>query len=157
MPFTFSKEERLCSRKTIEHLYSEGNRMMAFPYSVQWMVDSGQWLVDSGQFADASTTASAQLTTDHRQLTTNPCQVLIVAPKRRFHHAVDRNRVKRLTRECWRRTKPQLYDFLAAHGLHLSLSLVYIHNEIMPYDKLLQRMEKLVQQLEKEITTATEQ
>ena len=29
-----------------------------------------------------------------------PAQVLIVAPKRIFHNAVDRNRAKRLMREC---------------------------------------------------------
>ena len=131
MGFTFSKDERLCSRKLIDQLYSEGHRMMAYPYSVQWLVGS-----------------EAHNTLDKSD---EPCQVLIVAPKKRFHHAVDRNRVKRLTRECWRHTKPQLYEFLAEHDLHLSLSLVYIGNEIMPYDKLMGRMEKLVQQLQKEI------
>lgn len=124
MKFTFSKEERLCSRKLIDRLYAEGHRTMAFPYSVQWLENK-----------------------DEAPL----CQVLIVAPKRRFHHAVDRNRIKRLTRECWRRCKPQLYDFLASHDISLTISLVYIHNEIMPYDKLLPRMEKLVQHLQKEL------
>lgn len=127
MELTFSKEERLCSRKQIENLYAEGHRMMAFPYSVTWQV-----------FCNENPT----------------CQVLIVAPKRRFHHAVDRNRVKRLTRECWRHTKPQLYDFLAERGISLTLSLVYIHNEIMPYEQLLRKMEKLVLQLQKEIENA---
>ncbi len=124
MELTFSKEERLCSRKQIENLYTEGHRMMAFPYSVTWQV----------------------FCTLHSSL-----QVLIVAPKRRFHHAVDRNRVKRLTRECWRHTKPQLYDFLAKHGVSLNISLVYIHNEILPYEQLLRKMEKAVLQLQKEI------
>lgn len=154
MPFTFSKEERLCSRKDIERLYAEGHRMMAFPYSVQWSLTPAP--SQSGEWDEKSTSVvSTPLSTWRGD--GGEAQVLIVAPKRRFHHAVDRNRVKRLTRECWRRTKPQLYAFLAARGLRLSLSLVYIHNEIMPYDKLFSRMEKLVQQLEKEITTATEQ
>ncbi len=130
MELTFSKEERLCSRKQIEQLYAEGHRMMAFPYSVTWLVS----------------TPHSSLFSLHSSL-----QVLIVAPKRRFHHAVDRNRVKRLTRECWRHTKPQLYDFLAERGISLTLSLVYIHNEIMPYEQLLRKMEKAVLQLQKEI------
>ena len=125
MSFTFSKEERLCSFQLIERLYSEGHRLMAFPFSVQWMVVSNL---------------------------STPCQVLIVAPKRKFHHAVDRNRVRRLTRECYRLRKPDFYRFLEEHNLHLVLSLVYIHNEIMTYEQLGHKMDKLLAALEKEIT-----
>lgn len=125
MSFTFSKEERLCSRQLIERLYNEGHRLMAFPYSVQWMVVS--------------------------ELPTS-CQVLIVAPKRKFHHAVDRNRVRRLTRECYRLRKPDLYCFLEEHNLHLVFSLVYIHNELMTYEQLGHKMDKLLAALEKDIT-----
>ena len=125
MSFTFSKEERLCSFQLIERLYSEGHRLMAFPFSVQWMVVSNL---------------------------STPCQVLIVAPKRKFHHAVDRNRVRRLTRECYRLRKPDFYSFLEEHNLHLVLSLVYIHNEIMTYEQLGHKMDKLLAALEKEIT-----
>ena len=123
MSLTFTKEERLCSRKIIDGLRTDGHRLMVYPYSVQWLATDGQ----SG------------------------CQVLIVAPKRRLHHAVDRNRVKRLSRECWRLSKQQLYDFLSVRNLSLSLSLVYVSNEIMPYDKLLPRMQKLVAKLQEEI------
>ena len=127
MSFTFSKEERLCSRQLIDRLYNEGHRMMAFPYSVQWMI-----------------------VTDLSNHT--PCQVLIVAPKRKFHHAVDRNRVRRLTRECYRLRKQHLYDFLNVHGISIVFSMVYIHNEIMSFEQLGHKMDKLLEQLEKEIT-----
>lgn len=127
MSFTFSKEERLCSRQLIDRLYNEGHRMMAYPYSVQWMI-----------------------VTDLSNHT--PCQVLIVAPKRKFHHAVDRNRVRRLTRECYRLRKQHLYDFLNVHGISIVFSMVYIHNEIMSFEQLGHKMGKLLEQLEKEIT-----
>ena len=127
MSFTFSKEERLCSRQLIDRLYNEGHRMMAYPYSVQWMI-----------------------VTDLSNHT--PCQVLIVAPKRKFHHAVDRNRVRRLTRECYRLRKQHLYDFLNVHGISIVFSMVYIHNEIMSFEQLGHKMDKLLEQLEKEIT-----
>ena len=127
MSFTFSKEERLCSRQLIDRLYNEGHRMMAYPSSVQWMI-----------------------VTDLSNHT--PCQVLIVAPKRKFHHAVDRNRVRRLTRECYRLRKQHLYDFLNVHGISIVFSMVYIHNEIMSFEQLGHKMDKLLEQLEKEIT-----
>ena len=123
MGFTFKKEERLCSRQLIDRLYNEGHRLMAFPYSVQWMKVDG------------------------------PCQVMIVAPKRKFHHAVDRNRVRRLTRECYRLRKHILYQFLEEHGISIVFSMIYIHNEIMPYEQLGHKMDKLLAALEKKITT----
>lgn len=126
MDFTFKKEERLCSRRLIDQLYEEGHRLMAFPYSVQWMV-IGKSHADT------------------------PCQVLIVAPKRKFHHAVDRNRIKRLTRECYRLRKPALYSFLEEHSISIVFSMVYIHNEIMSFEQLGKKMDKLLESLEKEI------
>ena len=126
MAFTFSKEERLCSRQLIDQLYTEGHRLMAFPYSVQWLEVEG------------------------------PCQVMIVAPKRKFHHAVDRNRVRRLTRECYRLRKHTLYQFLEKHGISIVFSMVYIHNEIMSFEQLGHKMDKLLATLEKEIETSME-
>lgn len=128
MGFTFKKEERLCSRQLIDRLYAEGHRLMAFPYSVQWMT------LENGE-----------------PLSHPATQVMIVAPKRKFHHAVDRNRVRRLTRECYRLRKHALYDFLQQHGLTLVFSMVYIHNEIMSYDQLGHKMDKLLAALQKDI------
>jgi len=125
---SFTKAERLCSHRLIERLYAEGHRMLEFPYSVQWL------LVPAAE---------------------SPCQVLIIAPKRKFRHAVDRNRVKRLTRECYRQKKSVLYTFLRNHNLSLVFSMVYIHNEIMPYDPLMKRMDKLIVKLQKEIADET--
>lgn len=129
MRFSFRKDERLCSRRLIDRLYNEGHRLMAFPYSVQWMT------VDD---TDKTTIPS-------------PCQVMIVAPKRRFHHAVDRNRVRRLTRECYRLRKHRLYAFLEERGISVVFSMVYIHNEILTYEQLGHKMDKLLTSLEKEI------
>lgn len=123
MDFTFKKEERLCSRRLIDQLYAEGHRLMAFPFSVQWMVVPNL----------------------------SPSQVLIVAPKRKFKHAVDRNRVRRLTRECYRLRKPDFYAFLEEHSISIVFSMVYVHNEIMPYEQLGKKMDKLLESLEKEI------
>lgn len=128
MALTFSKEERLCSRKLIDSLYADGHRLMAFPYSVLWQKVTAQ----------------------------TPCQVLIVAPKRRFHHAVDRNRIKRLTRECYRQLKPTLLAFLQEHDISITLSLVYIHTEIMTYEQLLHKMEKLLALLQDDISSHCE-
>lgn len=124
MACTFGKEEKLCSRRLIDQLYAKGHRLMAFPYSVQWMA----------------------VEADER------CQVMIVAPKRKFKHAVDRNRIRRLTRECYRLQKNSLLAFLQQHDTAIVLSMVYIHNEIMPYDQLSRKMDRLLATLEKNIS-----
>ncbi len=166
MGFTFKKEERLCSRQLIDRLYAEGHQLMAFPYSVQWMtLESGEWRAESGERRAESreplrNSETQKLRNSATQPLRNPAtqplshpatQVMIVAPKRKFHHAVDRNRVRRLTRECYRLRKHALYDFLQQHGLTLVFSMVYIHNEIMSYDQLGHKMDKLLAALQKDI------
>ena len=130
MAFTFKKEEKLCSRRLIDQLYTEGHRLMAFPYSVQWMINPSPL--------------------HHSQ----PCQVMIVAPKRKMHHAVDRNHARRLIRECYRMRKHRLYAFLEEHDISLVLSMVYIHNETLSYEQLGHKMDKLLASLEKDILAA---
>ena len=158
MAFTFKKEEHLCSRQLIDRLYTEGHRLMVFPYSVQWMtLESGEWRVESGERRAESREPLRNSETQplRNSATQPPChpatQVMIVAPKRKFHHAVDRNRVRRLTRECYRLRKHTLYDFLQQNGLALVFSMVYIHNEIMTFDQLGHKMDKLLAALQKDI------
>lgn len=97
---------------------------MAFPYSVFWLEEPALDV---------------------------PCQVMVVAPKRKFKRAVDRNRIKRLTRECYRLRKEPLIMQLQQRDMHITLALVYIHNELMTYDRLQHRFDKLMLSLEKEI------
>ena len=76
---------------------------------------------------------------------------MIVAPKRKFHHAVDRNRVRRLTRECYRLRKPAFYQFLEEQGVSIVFSMVYIHNEILTHEQLGHKMDKLFTALQNDI------
>lgn len=78
---TFSKEERLCSRKAIDRLFGGRNSfsLVAFPLRVVCMP------------VDEPTS-----------------QLLLSVPKRCFKRAVKRNRVKRQLREAYRRHKDLL-------------------------------------------------
>ena len=118
--FQFSKKERLCSEKLIEGLFHSGSRVMVFPYSVHWQ------LVDADALPEGI-----------------PAQVLIATSKKKFHHAVDRNRVKRLTRECYRLHKPQLYQGLVDKGVSIVLAINYVHNEIFEFATLMHKFDKL--------------
>lgn len=82
MRFTLSKNERLKSKKLIERLFSEGKSVHEFPLQIKYLPIE----------------------------TANPhsLQVAFSVPKRNFKKAVDRNRIKRQMRECYRLEKPSL-------------------------------------------------
>ena len=121
---TFSKAERLCSSTLIDRLFSEGNRQISvFPVRLVWL------LADDIE----------------------GIQVLISAPKRNFHHAVDRNRIKRQIREFYRTQSAPLKETVALKGKGLALAFLFNDNRLWESDKLDQRlaqaMEKLVETL----------
>lgn len=84
---TLCKAERLVSRKLTETLFggSQSRSFVSYPLRAVYMTVPRS---EGGQ----------------------PVQILISVPKKRFHHAVDRNRVKRQVREAFRRHKHPLCD-----------------------------------------------
>ena len=124
---TFSKAERLCSSTLIDRLFSEGNRQISvFPVRLVWL------LADDIE----------------------GIQVLISAPKRNFHHAVDRNRIKRQIREFYRTQSSTLKETVALKGKGLALAFLFNDNKLWESDKLDQR---LSQALEKLVETLSQQ
>ncbi len=62
-----------------------------------------------------------------------PVSILISVPKKRFHHAVDRNRMKRLVREAYRTQKHSLWEALADKDYTLAIGFVCICDQLQPY------------------------
>lgn len=118
----FFKQERLCGSKRIDRLFSEGNRHISvFPVRLVWLL-------------------------------TDECEgvrILISAPKRNFHNAVDRNRIKRQIREFYRTSSASLKETLAARNKGLALAFLFNDNHLWDTSKLVPRlrsaMEKLVE------------
>lgn len=108
---------------------------MAYPLSVHWLV------LDDGALQ-------------------YPVQVVIGAPKRKLHHAVERNRAKRMIRECYRLRKETLLSIAHRYNCNIALSINYISNDIVSYDQLGnifdKLMEKLSEQLHQELNTSHE-
>jgi ribonuclease P protein component len=115
---TFSKSERLCSKTTIERLYHSENRIICFPLSVRWM------LVEPRSESER-------------------LQVLIVAPKKKLKHAVDRNRTKRVMRECYRMRKDNLASQLRSRGTAMALSVNYIHDHTPDFHRMEAAFDKM--------------
>lgn len=99
-------DERLYLRDAVSRLFAEGQSFMAFPYRVVYR------LLPQGE-AQAARVA-----------------IMTVAPKRRFRHAVDRNRVKRLTREAYRLQKHRLVEAVSVADRHLAVAFMCVDNHL---------------------------
>ncbi|WP_142684827.1 ribonuclease P protein component [Chitinophaga polysaccharea] len=120
--YSFSKEERLKSRKLIETLFREGKAFSVFPYRVVYMP-----LKEAGKY---------------------PVQVGFSATTRRFPHAVDRNRIKRLGREAWRLQKQELYDHLRSESRQLAVFLIYTDKKIADFSTLKDKISVILKKLQ---------
>ena len=105
--FTFQKEERLCSPKTIEELFASGESFLSYPIKVVF------------------------LKTEFRQAI--PAQAAFTVSKRYFKRAVKRNILKRRMREAYRLNKASFHQAIAAKELHIAIMFVFIAKELVDY------------------------
>ena len=104
----FNKEERLCSKKSLDLLFKNGSSFLLYPFRVTYL-----FIDEAHQY---------------------PVQVVINVAKKRYKHAVDRNLIKRRTREAYRLQKEmKLYPLLANRNNLLLLSLQFIGKEKYEY------------------------
>lgn len=123
--FTFKKEERLCSKKIIDKLFSEGKSFLAFPFKVVFL----QVPLKS----------------------TYPVQVGFSVGKRNFKRAVKRNLIKRKMREAYRLHKSELYQLTGEK--QLAVFFIFIGKTIPDYSEVEMGIKKGIKKLGKEITS----
>lgn len=118
--FTLSKEERICSKKLINELFTgNGRSMTAFPLRAVFMKRT---------VGDDQPRAA----------------MLVSVPKRYFKHAVDRNRVKRQVREAFRRNKSIITQNLTDDHEAVAMAFVWLTDEKFPSSEVENRMVRLL-------------
>ncbi len=65
-----------------------------------------------------------------------PAQCLFSVSARKFPHAADRNRIKRLLREGYRRNKSALYDVIQTSGQQYAVAIVYTGKTVTDFNAL---------------------
>ena len=110
--FTLGKKERLKSRKQIEQSFSSGQRFVIPPFRIFYSYQ--------GQDKDGSI----------------PLQAGFAASSRVFKTAVERNRVKRLTKEAYRLQKNELQAQLKEQNQRLNVFFIYIGKEMPAYEEV---------------------
>jgi len=122
----FGKEYKLCSQKVIAELFKNGKAVRQYPFSVQFMEQP----VSGNQ----------------------PFQLVFSAPKRIFRRAHDRNRIKRLMRETFRKKKLILEEALGKYNKQLALFVIYTAKEELPLKTLMAKTEQLLEKITLELT-----
>lgn len=124
--FTLGKNERLKSRKLIEQLFSEGKNFAAGPFRVYYFISGAAGNVSSSAF-------NVQFGTG--------------VSSKNFKRAVDRNRIKRLTREAYRLQKLPLYNKAEEKKIQLNVFFIYTGKDLPDFklakDKVAVALKKL--------------
>ncbi|MEP2025123.1 MAG: ribonuclease P protein component [Reichenbachiella sp.] len=123
--YSFPKQERLSSKKSIDALFTKGASFYFYPFSVRFLL------------AEENATCH---------------QFMVSVSKRNFKRAVDRNRIKRLIRESYRLHK-HLLNALLPEGKFLLIAYIYTGKEIHPFDfvesKLVDSFKRLKSKIDK--------
>jgi ribonuclease P protein component len=123
--FTLGKNERLKSRKQIAHLFSGGQRFVVPLFRVFYSFQAERRVDEPGAFLQAGFGASS----------------------RNFKTAVDRNRIKRLTREAYRLQKKKLQEMVTERGQPLSVFFIYTGKTLPGYDEVSKSIAKALDKL----------
>ena len=71
-------------------------------------------------------------------------QLAVMVPKKRFHHAVDRNRIKRLMRECYRQNKSSL---VLSPEQSCQMCWIYVAHEMPTFEAIQKAATSIFQKL----------
>lgn len=125
--FTLGKKERLKSRKQIEQLFREGKSFSIFPFKILYIISHS--IVSPLPAPSAGNAFEGK--PDFRHPTPDSRLLFGVAVgNRNFKKAVDRNRIKRLTREAYRLQKIYLEQKVEIANMQLNIFFIYIGKEL---------------------------
>ena len=119
-----SKKDRLCCSRKIETLFSEGERLHEFPFKAIWQED------------------------DTLQSTV---KVAVSVPKKKLSKASQRNHIKRLIREAYRKHNSLLVEKLLHENKSINLMLVYTLTSILSFTEIEDKISVTLQRLADEV------
>jgi ribonuclease P protein component len=125
----FGKKYKLCSKKIIDKLFREGNSIYHHPFTIIYTFE--KLPIENVLF-----------------------QIVISVSKKKFKKAVDRNNIKRLIRESFRKNKyilENLSTLKLNKNKQLALFLNYSFNKKLKYKDINQKTIKLLTKLAAEI------
>jgi ribonuclease P protein component len=125
--FTFTKQERLCGEIRINRLFATGRSFLQYPFRVVYA------LPEESQSALP--------------------RILISVPRKKIRKATDRNRIKRLTREAYRKNKHILLESTAQFDKNVQFAVVFLSDQLPEYELIETKMKQLLLKLRDFIET----
>lgn len=134
--FTLRKGEKLRHKSLVDSVFTQGNSVYDFPVRATWRFVSNEEL--SHTFRDRVPDRIDRL------------QVMLTVPKKKRRHAVDRVLMRRRMREAYRLNRLNLKKKIEAMpgAGTLSLAIVYIHNENLPYKTVESKIRSILRKIE---------
>lgn len=129
--FSFSKAEKLKSRKAISKLFENGRDVYSFPVKILYQ------------------------SKENNQNSRYPVKCGVSVPGKKFRRAVDRNLLKRRIREAYRMNKSQLIDLAGEKNLELDLFILYTASEIKDFNVIREGVINSLEQIGVKISRQT--
>ncbi len=122
--FTLGKHERLKSKKLIDLLFNQGKGFSIFPFKVLYHFSAMETNVNDSNLKFG-----------------------VAVSSRHFKKAVDRNKVKRLTREAYRVQKNELREQVKSNTKQLNVVFIYTAKEIPTFEMLNEKVILIIHKL----------
>jgi ribonuclease P protein component len=123
--FEFPKKQRLSNEKEIERLFLKNNSFEESPFRIVWKFEE-----NNNKVAIKS---------------------LIVVPKKRLNLASERNKVKRIIRDVFRKNKLTLEHYLKESKKQINLAIIYQQEEILDYTIIEEKIKVLLGRLKESL------
>jgi len=122
---TFTKNERLCGKTTIDNLFENGSSIKYSIFRLVWNIE---------EFNNETI-----------------AQTLIVVPKKYIKNAANRNILKRRIREAFRIYKSSLYTKSKSKKQQLAIAIIYQGQEILSYKVIEEKIKLILERLSEKI------
>lgn len=123
--FEFPKKQRLSNEKEIERLFLNNNSFEESPFRIVWKFEENKNEV--------------------------AIKLLIVVPKKRLNLASERNKVKRIVRDAYRKNKLILEDYLKESKKQINLAIIYQQEKIVDYTIIEEKIKVLLGRLKEDL------
>lgn len=117
--FKLPKAERLCSKNSIDLLFSKGESFVVYPFRIVYT------------FLDATQQESR-------------AAMFVSVPKKKFKRAVKRNLIRRRVKEAYRLNKNQIWSVLEQNDQHIGIAFLYLDKEVREFNNIETKMQELL-------------
>ena len=121
---SFLKSDRLKSNKSIEFLIRKGRILRYFPLKAHFIIAEVK-----------------------EPTTKSTIKAAFIVPKRLFKKAIDRNRLKRLMREAFRKNKDSISEYFVNFNKSVDIAFVFIGDQPCEYFVIEEQMKTIFGEL----------